>query len=83
VAEYSYDEIVKAFAHFKEQLPQDEIRAALWNVTEAVRKPFLDMKKEDIKKIADADLVAGFGFAQEVIKVFKANEYVPQFLIIL
>jgi hypothetical protein len=41
------------------------------------------MKKEDIKKIADADLVAGFGFAQEVIKVFKANEYVPQFLIIL
>jgi hypothetical protein len=83
VAEYSYDEIVKAFAYFKERLPQDEIRAALWNVTEAVRKPFLDMKKEDIKKIADADLVAGFGFAQEVIKVFKTNEYVPQFLIIL
>ena len=45
----------------------------MWNVTEAVRKPFLEMKKEDIQRMSDADVVAGFGFAQEAIKVFKAN----------
>ena len=45
----------------------------MWNVTEAVRKPFLEMKKEDIQRMSDADVVTGFGFAQEAIKVFKAN----------
>lgn len=76
VPEYTYESIVSAFAFFKEQLPSDEIRAALWNVTEAVRKPFLEMKQADIQKMSDADLVAGFAFAQEAIKVFKQNEYV-------
>ncbi len=41
-----------------------------------MRKPFLEMKKADIQKMSDADLVAGFAFAQEAIKVFKQNEYV-------
>lgn len=76
VPEYTYESIVSAFAFFKEQLPNDEIRAALWNVTEAVRKPFLEMEKADIQKVSDADLVAGFAFAQEAIKAFNQNEYV-------
>ena len=60
-----------AFEYFKKQYPNDEIRAALWNVTEAVRKPFLEMVKNDIQKMSDADVVCGFGFAQEAIKAFK------------
>jgi len=48
VPQYDYDEIHKAWEYFRTQLPKDEIRAALWNVTEAVRQPFLDMKREDI-----------------------------------
>ncbi|KAI0344835.1 NAD(P)-binding protein [Trametopsis cervina] len=74
VPEYTYEEMEKAFAYFQEQLPNDEIRAALWNVTEAVRKPFLEMKKEEIQKMTDADLVAGFGFAQQAVRIFKKNE---------
>lgn len=65
-----------AFEYFKAQFPNDEIRAALWNVTEATRKPFLEMTKNDIQKMSDADLVAGFGFAQEAIKAFKPLSYV-------
>ena len=64
-----------AFEYFKKQYPNDEIRAALWNVTEAVRKPFLEMKRKDIQDMSDADVVAGFGFAQEAIKAFLPNKY--------
>ncbi|KAJ3557918.1 hypothetical protein NM688_g1212 [Phlebia brevispora] len=74
VSKYDYDEMHNAFEYFKRVYPNDEIRAALWNVTEAVRKPFLDLKKEDMQKMVDADVVAGFGFAQEAIKAFKQLE---------
>ena len=72
VPKYDYDEMQKAFGYFKQQFPNDEIRAALWNVTEAVRKPFLEMKREDIQKMSDSDIITGFAFAQEAIKTFKA-----------
>ena len=75
MTKYDYDELHNAFEYFKKVYPNDEIRAALWNVTEAVRKPFLDLKKEDMQKMVDADVVAGFGFAQEAIKAFKQLEY--------
>lgn len=71
VSKYDFDEIHDAFEHFKKAFPDDEIRAALWNVTEAVRKPFLEMSKEEIQRMSDSDVVAGFSFAQEAIKAFK------------
>ena len=75
VAKYDYDEMANAFEYFKKQYPTDEIRAALWNVTEAVRKPFLEMQRKDIQDMSDADVVAGFGFAQEAIRAFLPLKY--------
>ena len=77
VSRYDYDEMHAAFDYFKQRYPHDEIRAALWNVTEAVRKPFLDMQRVDIQRVTDADVVAGFGFAQAAIRAFKPLTYVP------
>lgn len=71
---YDYDQMHGAFEYFKQQFAQDEIRAALWNVTEGVRKPFLEMTRKDIQSMSDADVVAGFSFAQQVIKIFKTLE---------
>ena len=71
---YEFDELVAAVAYFKDVFAQDEIRAALWNVTEGTRKPFLEMTRKDIQTMTDADVVAGFAFAQEVIRIFKTNE---------
>lgn len=76
MAKYDYDEMHDAFEYFKTLYPKDEIRAALWNVTEAVRKPFLEMKRKDIQDMSDADVVAGFGFSQEAIKAFLPLKYI-------
>ncbi|GJE94715.1 NAD(P)-binding protein [Phanerochaete sordida] len=74
VKAYDFDELVAAVAYLKGVFAQDEIRAALWNVTEGTRKPFLEMTRKDIQTMSDADVVAGFAFAQEVIRIFKTNE---------
>lgn len=67
--------MIKAFDYFKEQFPNDEIRAALWNVTEAVRKPFLEMKREEFERMVNADIVAGYGFSQAAIRTFLELQY--------
>ena len=72
---YDFDEMHKAFDYFKAQFPKDEIRAALWNVTEAIRKPFLEMKREEFQVMVDADIMAGYGFSQAAIKTFLELEY--------
>ncbi|KAF7796944.1 hypothetical protein EIP86_008130 [Pleurotus ostreatoroseus] len=72
VTKYDYGEIHDAFEYFRKMYPNDEIRAALWNATQPARGPFLEMVKEDIQKMVDADIVGGFGFAQATIKAFKA-----------
>lgn len=64
-----------AFEFFKKEFPNDEIRGALWNVTQATRKPFLEMKREDIQRMSDADVVGGFAFSQEAIQAFKELTY--------
>lgn len=66
----------KAWTFFKQEFSNDEIRAALWNVTQGVRKPFLEMTRDDIQKMSDADVVTGFAFAQEAIRTFLKNEWV-------
>jgi len=71
---YDYDQMHGAVEYFKQKFAQDEIRAALWNVTQGVRKPFLEMTRADIQTMSDADVVGGFAFAQEIIKIFKTNE---------
>lgn len=74
VSTYNFDEMEKAWAFFRQEFANDEIRAALWNVTQGTRKPFLEMKREDIQKMSDADVVTGFSFAQEAIRTFLKNE---------
>jgi hypothetical protein len=70
VSSYDFDKMHKAFDFFKEQFPHDEVRAALWNVTEAVRKPFLEMQREEFELMTSSDIVAGYGFSQAAIKSF-------------
>lgn len=74
VSKYDFDEMEKAWAFFRGAFAADEIRAALWNVTEGTRKPFLEMRRDDIQRVSDADVVAGFAFAQEAVRTFLQNE---------
>ena len=76
VAKYDYDEMANAFEYFKRQYPKDEIRAALWNVTEAIRKPFLEMTREEFQRMADSDIVAAYGFSQAALRAFLELQYV-------
>jgi hypothetical protein len=60
----------KAFEHFKGHFPNDEVRAALWNVTQGIRKPFLEMKRKDFQLMTDSNILASYGFAQAAVKSF-------------
>ena len=74
MAQYDYDAMGRAWAFFRGAFAGAEPRAALWNVTEGTRRPFLAMARADVQAVADADVGAGFAFAQEAVRAFLQNE---------
>jgi NAD(P)-dependent dehydrogenase (short-subunit alcohol dehydrogenase family) len=74
VTKYDYNTFEKAFADIKQHWPGAPLRVALWNVAHGVWKPFLDVTEDDIRNVVETDVVAGFGFARQVITTFKGQE---------
>jgi len=71
VKAYDYGNIHAAFDAIKKHWANDEIRVAVWNANQNVRKGFLDITEQDIQESVDVNIVAAFAFSREAILSFK------------
>jgi NAD(P)-dependent dehydrogenase (short-subunit alcohol dehydrogenase family) len=74
VTKYDAETFKNTFADIKQHWPDAPLRAALWNVAYGVWKPFLDITEDDVRNVLDTHVVAGFGFARQVISAFKEQD---------
>ncbi|KAF5376759.1 hypothetical protein D9757_009478 [Collybiopsis confluens] len=76
VTSYEHVSLRSAFQAIRNRYPaqQYSLRAALYNASHWVRKPFLEITPEDIQAITETSINGGFAFAKEVISEYKNNE---------
>ncbi|KAF5393843.1 hypothetical protein D9757_000418 [Collybiopsis confluens] len=75
VPSYSAASIASVFQSIQDQFPspQYSIRAALYNASHRVRKPFLETSVDDLRAAQETVVEGPFAFAQHVIRIFKNN----------
>ncbi|KIJ27320.1 hypothetical protein M422DRAFT_191191, partial [Sphaerobolus stellatus SS14] len=72
VTTYTHAEINSAFNAIKNHWKDSDIRVGVFNAAaDGVRKGFLGVTEEDLKKSLDTNVVAAFAFARESILAFK------------
>jgi NAD(P)-dependent dehydrogenase (short-subunit alcohol dehydrogenase family) len=71
VSSYSYASFTDAFKKIRSEWPDSPIRVAVFNAAANYRKPFLEVKEEEIKDSLETNVVAAFGFSREAILAFK------------
>ncbi|KAF9067152.1 NAD(P)-binding protein [Rhodocollybia butyracea] len=76
ISSYEYASIQSTFKSIRARYPlsQYSIRAALYNCSDRVRKPFLEITPEDIKTITRVNFEGAFAFVHEIISDFIKNE---------
>ncbi|EEB91638.1 hypothetical protein MPER_09974, partial [Moniliophthora perniciosa FA553] len=75
ISSYAAAEVAGAFAKIRSHFarPSYVIRAAVYNATDGVWKPFLDTTPEDVQAITQSNIEGSFAFAREVLLEFKEN----------
>jgi NAD(P)-dependent dehydrogenase (short-subunit alcohol dehydrogenase family) len=53
--------------------PNSDIRVALFNAGFAVWKPFLQITEDEVDRVTDTNVKAGFAFAREAISAFQTQ----------
>ncbi|KAJ3712553.1 hypothetical protein DFJ43DRAFT_1044140 [Lentinula guzmanii] len=76
VPSYSAPSISSVFQsiHTRYPSPHYAIRAALYNASHSIRKPFLDLTLADFHAAQETIVEGAFAFSQEIIRVFKEND---------
>ncbi|KAK7434526.1 hypothetical protein VKT23_020134 [Stygiomarasmius scandens] len=75
IPSYAHADIASAFGQIHSRFPSNShsIRAALYNTSHGVWKPFLDVTPEDVQSVTQANIEGSFAFSHHVIKAFKEN----------
>jgi len=71
IPSYQPSDIQSAFRSIKTQWPSSPLRVALWNTSQGIWKPFLEITPEEVQESVNINIVAAFAFAREVITAFK------------
>ncbi|KAJ4490819.1 hypothetical protein J3R30DRAFT_139811 [Lentinula aciculospora] len=76
VSSYSASSISAIFQsiHTRYPSPDYTIRAALYNASHSIRKPFLETSLADFRAAQETIVEGSFTFSQEVIRAFKEND---------
>jgi NAD(P)-dependent dehydrogenase (short-subunit alcohol dehydrogenase family) len=73
---YSHEDITETWSAIHKHFPKPEyaVRAALFNVSGRVFKPFLDTTPEDVQECLQTGVAAAFSFSRGAILSFKEND---------
>ncbi|KAF5319643.1 hypothetical protein D9619_008465 [Psilocybe cf. subviscida] len=76
IPSYSHQDITQTWAAIHKHFPKPEyaVRAALFNVSGRVFKPFLDTTPEDVQECLQTGIAAAFAFSRGAILTFKEND---------
>jgi len=76
ISSYDYASVQAVFQSIRTRYPspQYSIRAALYNPSDRMRKPFLEITPEDVQTIVRVNFEGAFAFSHEIISDFKKNE---------
>ncbi|KJA16040.1 hypothetical protein HYPSUDRAFT_148349 [Hypholoma sublateritium FD-334 SS-4] len=76
VASYSDEDVTSAWAAIHARFPKPEyaIRAALFNASHGVWKPFLETNTQDVQDCIQTNVAAAFSFSRGAILAFKEND---------
>ncbi|KAF9475043.1 NAD(P)-binding protein [Pholiota conissans] len=79
VPSYSHDDLTAAWTAIHAKFPKPEyiIRAAVFNVSHGVWKPFLDVTPQDVQDCLQTSVAAAFSFSRGAILAFKENDIEP------
>ncbi|KAF8196957.1 hypothetical protein BJ912DRAFT_1039899 [Pholiota molesta] len=75
VPSYSHDDITAAWGaiHAAFPAPAYAVRAAVFNVSHGVWKPFLDVTPQDVQECLQTSVAAAFAFARGAVLAFKGT----------
>lgn len=76
ISSYDYASVQSVFKSIRTRYPspQYSIRAALYNPSDRVRKPFLEITPEDVQTVVRVNFEGAFAFSHEIISDFTKNE---------
>lgn len=76
ISSYSAGDVSSAFKSIRSKFPAPEyaVRAALYNASQGLWKPFLQITAEDVSAITQTNIEGSFAFSREAIQLFKENE---------
>ncbi|GAA5848809.1 hypothetical protein JCM5353_004255 [Sporobolomyces roseus] len=73
VDEYSYDSMTDVFKRIQGTWKESRIKCAIWNTAQWSNIPFLEIKKEDIERSVQINVVAATAFSQAATRAFLAE----------
>jgi NADP-dependent 3-hydroxy acid dehydrogenase YdfG len=78
VKSYEAGDVNAVFTSIFQKYPSSThtLRVALFNVSHAVFKTFLNVTEEDVSSTLTSTIGAGFAFSRQVIQTFKENELI-------
>jgi len=69
IPEYSHQTIAEVFKGITDLWPDGRVRVAVYNASQWSRIPFLEVKRDDLVKSANMNMISAFAFSQEAIKL--------------